>query len=156
MNYDKNKKNKEAKKRRIIINHVNNIMGWNCESYAECSQMFAFIGEEIPKGYNLSSLSNTILYYLRDRISINLNNINSNKLYNDFKKFIICNQNYDNSQIGNFIKNESKKNNLILFNNYLCYHLLEKNYIHHKYTIKKERLIRHWENLHFSQRFMRL
>ena len=132
------------------VNRINEIMGWKCEDLYECTQMVAFISEELPSGYNNRELSRNILTLYRDNILWSYTSIEN--IYDalirwyDYRPGL----NYNKIELKKFIKNEPKKNVMILLKNYLVYHLCQVAFPPFKKILQKERHQRFKDGLNYT------
>ena len=118
-------------------------MSWNCKDLYECSQMVAFISEELPEGYNNAVLANGVLKLFREKVL--WHNSKIEYVYNALLGWYYnrVNNNMVETELMRYIKNESDDNIFILLKNYWVYYLLSVYFPPYKSIIQKERYDRY-------------
>jgi len=120
---------------------INDTMGWKCDDFYECTQMVAFISEELPKGYRNAVLANDILKLFRYKIIHDYEELD--KMYAELMIWCHAYKQYpyaNKKELIKFIDNESKENIKILLKNYWVYHLCKNKFKPFKKIINKTRL----------------
>lgn len=120
---------------------INDTMGWKCEDFYECTQMVAFISEEIPKGYRNAILANDILKLFRYKIIHNYKELKM--MYAELMIWYVAYKRYPyahKKELIKYIDNESKEDIKILLKNYWVYHLCQIKFTPFKKILNKTRL----------------